>query len=144
MRYFAQKKELLRAKQKAVRTGSLCLSETQESSCRESIWELDRIVYYLFQESKAPSARTLAKCIRGELYRLWSEEKASAMPLHYAIRALLAPELVHDEPTLDALLTEVEQYLEDSHRDKGSEIRRNIEKFRQTASASTGDRLQNR
>ena len=56
---FAQKKDLVRAKQHEVRSGSLSLSETEKSSCRESIWELDRIVYYLFQESKAASAPLL-------------------------------------------------------------------------------------
>ena len=140
MTVLAQRKELVRAKQQAVRTGSVALSETEESSCRESIWELDRIVYYLHVEkSQVPRAHTLAECIEGELERLKAvEEKASAMPLHYAIRALLAPELVRDEPTLDALLTEVEQYLKDSGQDKGRQIRRNIEKFRQTVPAPPG------
>jgi hypothetical protein len=59
------------------------------------------------------------------------------MPLHYAIRALLAPELVHDEPALDALLSEVEQYLKVSDRDKDERIRQNIKSFRQTARSST-------
>src|SRR5262249_50213539 len=108
--------------------------KAEQSSCRKSIWSLDRIVYYLFQELKEPkpSARTLADCIEFELDRLKAvNEKASSLPLHHAIRALLPPKLLLDEPNLEALLTEVEQYLKDSKnpcRYKG--ILQNIEKFR--------------
>ena len=140
MTVFAQRKELVRAKQQAIRSGGLLLSEIPKLSGRESIWELDRIVYYLLlEESKAPVAKTLAECIEGELERLKAvEEYTSAMPLHYAIRALLSPKLVRDEPALDALLTDVEQYLNNSGHDKGRQIRRNIEKFRQASPARTG------
>jgi hypothetical protein len=71
-----------------------------------------------------------------------AEERVSAMPLHYAIRALLASALIHGEPTLDALLTEVEQYLQDTERDKNRRIQRNIEKIRQKLAASNAERLQ--
>jgi hypothetical protein len=50
-------KELVCSKQHAISSGSLHLSETEDSKRRESNWELDRIVYSLSLEaSKAPNA----------------------------------------------------------------------------------------
>jgi hypothetical protein len=57
------------------------------------------------------------------------------MPLHYAIRALLAPGLKRDYPGLEALLSELEQYLEATGRDKEGQIKRNLKKFREVNAA---------
>ena len=56
------------------------------------------------------------------------EDRVSSMPLHYAIRALLGLGVATDYPGLQTLLNEVEQYLEDSGRDKGGQIKRNLKK----------------
>ena len=130
---FAERKELVRAKRQAIRNDELVLSAAQVSRCRESIWELDRIVYYLLLEaSEAPRAQTLAECIEGELERLRAgETKLSAMPLHYAIGALLTPGLVRDDPGLDMLLDEVEQHFSATGSDQGRQIKRNLKKFRE-------------
>jgi hypothetical protein len=124
MTIFAERKELVRAKQRAINDGELAFAEDKTLRWRASIWELDRIVFYLLMEkSKEPSARTLAECIEEEMERLKAgEEKVSAMPLHYAIRALLAPGLKRDYPGLEALLSELEQYLEATGRDKGGKL----------------------
>ena len=133
----AERKEVVRAKQRAIEDGELNLTETQIVRCRESIWELDRIVFYLWEENSGkPRAQTLARCVEGELERLKArEDKASAMPLHYAIRALLAPGLVRDEPGLGALLDEVEQYLVTTERDGRNQIKSNLKKIRAAVAA---------
>ncbi len=75
---------------------------------------------------------TLAECIEAEMERLKAgEDRVSAMPLHYAIRALLGLGVAAGHPGLQTLLNEVEQYLEATGRDKGGQIKRNLKKFRE-------------
>jgi TIR domain-containing protein len=133
---FAERKEAVSARQKAIRDKELVLSKSQISKCQESIWEFDRIVFYLhIEHSEKPSASALAEGIEGELERLRAaEEKISAMPLHYSIRALLAQGLDWDYPDLNALLDEVEQWLMKGERDSGGQIKLNMEKIRKRMS----------
>jgi translation elongation factor EF-G len=136
---FAERKELVRAKQRAINDGELAFPEAQTLSWRASIWELDRIVFYLLMEkskerAKEPIVRTLAECIEAEMERLKAgEDRVSAMPLHYAIRALLDLGVAADHPGLQTLLNEVEQYLESTGRDKGGQIQRNLKKLREAS-----------
>ena len=135
MNDFAERKELVRAKQRAINDGELAFPEEQLLSWRTSVWELDRIVVYLLmekskEEAKQRIVRALVQCVEEEMERLKAgEDKVSAMPLHYAIRALLDLGISASQPGLPMLLNEVEQYLEASGRDNGGQIKRNLKKL---------------
>ena len=134
---FAERKELVRAKQRAINDGELAFPEAQTLSWRASIWELDRIVFYLLMEkskeqAKEPIVRTLAQCIEAEMERLKAgEDRVSAMPLHYAIRALLSLGLRRAILGCRRCSMKSNSILEATGRDKGGQIKRNLKKFRE-------------
>ena len=112
------------------------LTEEEVSACASSLWEFDRIYFYLVQE-KTNLAKTtqLIESVDHEFEKLRSVDGGSSLvPLHYAIRALkktfrsegAAHELAEQSATVRELLTRLEKFLTEYGLDKGQQIRDNI------------------
>lgn len=131
----AERKEIVRAKRYEIESKRLKLTREQLKRCQESIWDLDRIAYYgTLEFAEKPPFKELSEAVEGEIERLRAgEEGASAMPLHYALRALLNTQVTDNRGRLLLLIEEVESYIEESGRDAGGQIRANLRKLRQAA-----------
>ena len=115
------------------------LSAEELGRCSASLWEFDRIYYYLVQErTPLASIETLADSVDQELERVRALDGGSSLiPLHYAIRALkrqLREQVV--ERTSPGTVTRVRQQLSRITSlvgvlglDKGRQVRDNIDEL---------------
>jgi hypothetical protein len=136
---FWRKKQFVHRKQAAIESTGAILKTYQLPRCRASSWDLDRIVYYLTLESSAvhdgDQARQLLKQVERETEALESRDEgdsASAMPLHYAIRALLK-NVSSMEPVPESLASAIRDRSRDVQRliatrkmDRGGQIQRRL------------------
>jgi len=111
------------------------LSKNQLNECARSLWEFDRIYFYLVQErSASPDVDQLVDNLGQELEKLRAVEGgASLIPLHYVIRALKKtvsriPEKLRAK--VPVALDAVETFLAEYDLDKGRQIRNNIKEVR--------------
>lgn len=124
-------------------------SEEKLKHCAASLWEFDRIYYYLVQEKSVPADfGQLLENLEQEFENLRAVDgAASLIPLHYVIRAL--KRVIARSPvsnTLGALssgiestLTRIEQFLSDYELDKGHQVRENIQELRSYLNDTTND-----
>jgi hypothetical protein len=122
------------------------LTEEELSACASSLWEFDRIYFYLVQErSDSAQLEQLVESLEQEFEKLRAVDGgASLIPLHYAIRALKKRfqvqdghrELVGPLTRVGRLLTAIENFLEEFRLDKGKQVRENIEEFRRAVSGA--------
>jgi hypothetical protein len=124
------------------------LTDEELSACATSLWEFDRIYFYLVQE-KANSSQfePLIESVEQEFEKVRAVEGgASLIPLHYAIRALKrrfqGEDGWHDRVDLLAavrrLLASIPKFLEEFRLDKGQQVRDNIAEFRALLNDRTG------
>lgn len=108
----------------------------QLSRCAGSLWEFDRIYFYLVQEQRSDLREPgqLIDCLDRELEKLKAVEGGgSLIPLHYAIRALKKTvERIGETPPpkADLLLSAIELFLTEYDLDKGRQVRDNIKELR--------------
>ena len=129
-----------RALQREFERQELRLSAEELGRCSASLWEFDRIYYYLVQErTPGASIETLADSVDQEVERVRALDGGSSLiPLHYAIRALkrqLREQVV--ERTSPGTVTRVRQQLSRITTlvgvlglDKGRQVRDNIDELR--------------
>lgn len=125
-------------------------SEEQLKDCAASLWEFDRIYYYLVQEkSVSADPGQLLESLEEEFENLRAVDGgASLIPVHYAIRALkgviarsAAPNvLVKLLSRIESTLTRIEKFLSDYELDKGHQVRENIQDLRSYLNDTTNDR----
>ena len=115
-------------------------SEEQLKDCAASLWEFDRIYYYLVQEkSVSADPGQLLESLEEEFENLRAVDGgASLIPLHYVIRALKHVIARSGDPNvlmklssrIESTLTRIEQFLSDYELDKGHQVRENIQDLR--------------
>lgn len=111
-------------------------TEAELERCGRSFWEFDRAMYYLARETDPTSVALMTGAVAQELEKLQANPvDASAMPLHYAIRALLASlrrgmARGSDPDDVSGLLDQVQDYLRESGRDAGRQIQRKLGQVR--------------
>lgn len=115
-------------------------SEEQLKACAASMWEFDRIYYYLVQEkSDCGDPGQLLESLEQEFENLRAVDGGSSLvPLHYVIRALKCViarsadpnALVKLSPRIESTLTRIERFLSDYELDKGHQVRENIQDLR--------------
>ena len=108
-------------------------------ACASSLWEFDRIYFYLVQEN-SDSARLdrLADCLDQEFENVRSVDGGSSLiPLHYGIRALrktfqraspLAGDRV-EQARIRRRLSSIVTFLDEHGLDKGQQMKENINEF---------------
>jgi hypothetical protein len=115
------------------------LSERELNRCAASLWEFDRIYFYLVQErTESASIDRLIGGVEQEFEKVRAVEGGgSLVPLHYAMRALKIrlrakdpSERVVAAPDLDGLLGRIEQVIKDFGLDPGRQVRHNIDELR--------------
>ena len=107
--------------------------------CAASMWEFDRIYYYLAQEyGGAPDVVRLGECLEQEFERLRAKDGAgSLIPLHYAVRALkkaLTESVARGEAHEDAArlrkpIGRLKSYLEGVGQDAGGQVGDNLDEL---------------
>ena len=108
---------------------------------RVSLWEFDRIYFYLVQEhAGTASLEELIDSVQQEFEKVRAIEGGSSLvPLHYAIRALKTTVRTNESPAgsaraseklLGRLLTNIERVINDFCLDSGRQVRDNIEEVR--------------
>ena len=121
-------------------------------ACAASVWEFDRIYYYLVQEkSDSADPRQLLESLEEEFENLRAVDGGSSLiPLHYVIRALQCViarsvarnALVELSARIESTLTRIEQYLLECELDKGHQVQENIQDFRSYLKNTTLDRAE--
>jgi hypothetical protein len=123
------------------------LTEEELEKCASSLWEFDRIYFYLVQEQTgSASVEQLIDSIQQEFERVRAVEGGSSLvPLHYAIRALKTRVRAGESPAgsaeaseLDRLLTNIERVINDFGLDPGRQVRDNIEEVRALVNRPAG------
>jgi hypothetical protein len=119
------------------------LNKAQLNSCAASLWEFDRIYFYLVKENSGES--DLDSLVRYVEYVEQELEKAiavdgsaSLIPLHYSIRALKSaikrvekPESILDEsPRICTLMSRIERFIDAHELDQGQQVRDNLQDLR--------------
>ena len=127
------------------------LSDKELNDCAASLWEFDRIYYYLVQERHpSPQVARLAESLEQEFEKVRAMEGgASLVPLHYALRALKKQcqqqdglsQPAHLMPRIAARLDAIERFLEEFRLDKGGQVRENIKEFRALLGTRVGEPL---
>jgi hypothetical protein len=112
------------------------LSEGELEKCASSLWEFDRIYFYLVQEQTgSASLEELIDSVQQEFERMRAVDGGSSLvPLHYAIRALKTRVRTGEPPagTVEAselvrLLTNIDRVINDFGIDPGRQVRDNLE-----------------
>ena len=115
------------------------LTEGELEQCASSLWEFDRIYFYLVQEQTGSSSlEQLIDSVQQEFERVRAVDGGSSLvPLHYAIRALKTRLRTGDPfagsaeaSELRRLLTNIEQVINDFGLDPGRQVRDNIGEVR--------------
>lgn len=154
MTSFEAKKTILihpleRQIQEELEKGTKRLTPEELNACASSLWEFDRIYFYLVQE-KTNFAKTeqLIESVDHEFEKLRSVDGGSSLvPLHYAIRALkktfrseaAVHELAEQSATVRELLTRVEKFLMEYGLDKGQQISDNIKELQTVLRSYPGE-----
>ena len=107
--------------------------------CASSLWEFDRIYYYLVQErSGAASTDRLIEAVEQEVERVRAVDGgASLIPQHYSIRALESGSVLarpdrrsrERAKRIDGLLSRIKALVEELGLDKGRQLRDRIGSF---------------
>ncbi|HEU4888652.1 MAG TPA: hypothetical protein VFV49_12265 [Thermoanaerobaculia bacterium] len=110
-------------------------TEEQLKQCAGSLWEFDRIYFYLVQErTESPDLDQLIDSLGQELEKLRAVDGGSSLiPLHYAIRALkktFPKARTELSAKVRLLLVAIEDFLTEYDLDKGRQVRGNIKEFR--------------
>ena len=135
---FWRKKDFVHRREAEIECGDFTLKEHEIRLCARSYWDFDRIVFYLIQEyAEQPNVGPdrLIKQVHRELEKLEARgDETSAMPLHYALRALLssfaggAPsESIRNEGRSCA--QEVLTLIKQKNLDSGGHMQRKIERL---------------
>ena len=118
--------------------------------CAASYWDFDRIVFYLFQEYVGDPAfgpdRLIKQVEREFEKRQARKEAASAMPLHYALRALLSTlnRCAPAEPILSqtsSLAQEILVFIKQQNLDTGGQMQRRLERLISVTSATSNSAI---
>ncbi|CAH2402774.1 toll/interleukin-1 receptor domain-containing protein [Mesorhizobium escarrei] len=125
------------------------LTKDQLSACAVSLWEFDRIYFYLVQErSVSANIGQLVECLEQEFEKLRAVDGGSSLiPLHYATRAtkrtLARPAVRRKKAEISTkvrlLLTSIEQFLKEYDLDKSQQVRDNIKEFRALLDVPVGE-----
>ena len=134
---FWQKKDFVQRRETEIESGDFKLKDHEVGLCGRSSWDFDRIVFYLTQESvkQLPAAGRLIKQVRRELERLEAhDDEFSAMPLNYALRALLSS--LESGPPSEAIKSDARSAAQDvldlikkRGLDGGGQMRRKIDRL---------------
>ena len=153
LRPFWRKKEFVHKWEAEIESHYFTLKKHQMFPCATSYWDFDRIVFYLSQEYVGDPAfgpDRLIKQVERELEKLQSrEEPAGAMPLHYAIRALVTSlnQGAPAEPILSqtrSLSQEILTFIKQRSLDAGGQTQRRLEELISFASATSNSQLPKR
>lgn len=111
----------------------------QLNHCATSLWEFDRIYFYLVQEnSKKPKVEQLFGCLEQEFEKLRAVDGGTSLiPLHYSLRALKAAfqkssvydDCVRQAPKVRILLERLGKFIEKYKLDEGGQVRDKLEEF---------------
>jgi TIR domain len=115
------------------------LERDELERCAASLWEFDRIYYYLVQEgSPEASLPRLVDAVEQELERVRSVEGASSLvPLHYALRAFERryrnarqdPGVIELAMRIRPLVTRIASFVGEFELDKGRQLRDNLDEL---------------
>jgi hypothetical protein len=150
LRSFWRKKEFVHRREAEIESHYFTLKEHQMLPWATSYWDFDRIVFYLSQEYVGDPAfgpDRLIKQVERELEKLQSrQEAASAMPLHYALRALLSSlkRSTPAEPILSqtrALSQEILAFIKQRNLDAGGQMQRRLEELISFTSATSNSAI---
>jgi hypothetical protein len=143
---FWRKKDFVHRREAEIESGDFTLKEHEIRPCAQSYWDFDRIVFYLTQEYAKQTAvgpDRLIKQVHREREKLEArEDETSAMPLHYALRALLSS-LGRDtstEPIRNdgrSCAQEVLTLIKKKNLDAGGQMQRKIERLLAVTSVTT-------
>jgi hypothetical protein len=119
------------------------VTDRELANCARSLWEFDRIFYYLWQEtSDTPQVGALVESLEQEFERARAAHGgAGLVPLEYAIRALkkleqdARPEFAALSTTVRPLLARVERFLGEAGLDQSNELRDDIKECQQLLDA---------
>ena len=130
-------------------------SEEQLKDCAASLWEFDRIYYYLVQEKSVPAdpdqLHRLLESLEEEFEKLRAVDGGSSLiPLHYVIRALKCViarsaaqnAAVELSARIESTLRRIEHFLLEYKLDKGQQVRDNIQDLRSYLKNTTLDRTE--
>lgn len=115
------------------------LNDEELDQCASSLWEFDRIYFYLVQErTESTTMAQLIDYVDREFENVRAVDGgASLIPLHYALRALKTRLRAGDEsarcaeaPELGRLLTKIGQLIIELGLDPGRQVRDRIEELR--------------
>jgi len=117
----------------------LKVTDEQLERCAASLWEFDRIYFYLVQENLAgPNVVQLFKCLEQEFEKIRAlDGGTSLIPLHYSLRALkraFRKSAVRDvcaewEPKVRLLLEKLGKFIREHKLDEGRQVRDHLEEF---------------
>lgn len=143
---FWHKKDFVHRREAEIESGDYGLRKHQLQACARSYWDFDRIVFYLTQEyasQRDAGPDLLIKQVRRELEKFEArEDRVSAMPLHYALRALLSALEggTHTEAVLSdarSCAQEVLTLINAKNLDSGGQMRWKIQRLLEVTSASS-------
>jgi hypothetical protein len=141
---FWRKKVFVHRREAEIESRDFALKKHELLPCAGSCWDFDRIVFYLSQEYVGDPAfgpDRLIKQVERELERLQAQlGAASAMPLHYSIRALLSSVKrgTPDEPfrkQTRSLADEILTFLKQQNLDRRGQMQRKLEELISVTSA---------
>jgi hypothetical protein len=114
-------------------------SKEQLNNCATSLWEFDRIYFYLVQENlDEPDVKQMFDCLEQEFEKLRAVDGGTSLvPLHYSIRALkkaFRRSFVRDvcaefAPKVRILLVKLGKFIEKYKLDEGGQVRDQLEEF---------------
>jgi TIR domain len=109
------KKRLVHRKESEIERRTLTPSPEDVGNCARSFWSFDRVVYYLLLEQDPKLDAAAPRRVSQEVERLNAGDEKSAMPLHYALRALRRvlekDQTLFDRIEIENALAEVEDFL---------------------------------
>ena len=87
---FDDKKRLVHFKGLKIDSTSLGLRSAEDfARCARSVWDFDRIMFYLACETEPTTPSEMIGLVRHELEKVQAEEEASKMALNYSIKTLV-------------------------------------------------------
>jgi len=117
----------------------LNVTEKQLNDCAVSLWEFDRIFFYLVQENLAePNVVQLFQCLEQEFEKLRAVDGGTSLiPLHYSLRALkkafrkssVRELCAGSAPKVRLLIERLEKFIEKYKLDEGGQVRDQLEEF---------------
>lgn len=137
----AKKRMLLHPAERAIQDndgkGKPTLRPGELRACAASLWEFDRIYFYMVEENlSAPHVDQLVDSLNQEFENIRAVDGGTSLiPLHYVIRALkktmaqpaVAEKFSECNPRIRQTLKNVRQVLDDLGLDKGGQVGENIE-----------------